>query len=489
MGSHEYDFDLVVLGGGPGGVATATSAALRGYKVAVVSANWLMGYGLEGAYKSKSMYELARHLHKARLYWGKAAAELSRDPIKVYQNTSAGAARLRNVHRHQLEKMGISLFEGFGRFEDPHTILVESQDSGETRTITGDKITIATGTRPRCLPGMDADHKHILTSDEVVNIHHSVESMLILGAGVIGCEFASIFAAMGTKVTLIDSQPSILPHDDPDISKLLAGSLRAMGVEIINNERSQGMEVMDGRVHTTLRSGRVVETESALLAIGRIPNTGDLNLEKAGVEMNKWGYIPVSDHMQSNVEHIYAVGDVGLRDCDTDLCLVHVAEAEGRAASAHMLQRDSSISPHNVPFIIFTLPMIAGAGLNEKEALEKYGAEVRVGKYAHVRNSRAHAMQSTEGFVKLIVGPPGDDRVLGARGIGEGVDVIVGQVAVMIEHGLPYTHLLNSIHAHPCLSESLKGAALMISGDLPPYISGEEKASFTPTGTWRTMGR
>jgi dihydrolipoamide dehydrogenase len=481
MNQTRYDFDVAVLGAGPGGVAAATALALRGQRVALVSAQWLMGYGLEGAYKSKTMYELAREFHKVRTRWSGAIKGATVDLSNLCSANEQGAENLRQVQRAHLAEMGIRLYEGYGHFVDPHTVEV-----GQHR-FTAAKAIISTGTRPRMLPGIEADGVHVMTSDEVVNVRRHIGSMVVLGAGVIGCEFASIFAAVGSEVILLDSQPRILNHEDPDMASFLARALRDLGVEVVSSARSEKIEIIDGKVHTTLTGGRLLVTDAALLAIGRIPNTNALNLEAAGVTLDKHGYIPVNDDMQSNVPHIYAVGDVGWRNCPNDLALVHVAEAEGRAAAAHILGNDHRFSDLNVPFIIFTIPMIAGAGLNEREAREKYGDGVRVGKYAHVRNSRAHAMQSTNGFVKLVVAPEGDDRILGARGVGEGVDVIAGEVSVMIENNLPYHYLLRTIHAHPSLSESLQGAAMIIAGEKPAYRDGEELAFSSATGAWQVV--
>lgn len=478
MSEHKYDFDVAILGAGPGGVAAATGLAMRGKRVAIISAQWLMGYGLEGAYKSKTMFELAREFHKVRTRWSGAIKGASVDLSGLFSANDEGARKLRQVQRSHLVGMGIELLEGYGRFVDPHTLEVGA------RQLSAEKIIIATGTRPRMLPGMEADERCILTSDEVVNVRHKYKSMAVLGAGVIGCEFASIFAALGTEVTLLDSQPHILSHEDPDTSAFLARSLSNLGVNVVNNARAESIQRQGDKAVTVLRSGQTLETEAVLLAIGREPNTGELRADLAGLELGKYGYVHVNEFMQSNVPHIYAVGDVGWRQCPNDLALVHVAEAEGRAAAYHILGQEHNFSDLNVPFIIFTLPMIAGAGMNEREAREAFGDGIRVGKYAHVRNSRAHAMQSINGFVKLIVAPEGDDRILGARGIGEGVDVIAGEIAVMIENDLPYSYLLKTIHAHPSLSESLQGAAMIIAGEKPCYQQGEELAYSNATGSW-----
>jgi dihydrolipoamide dehydrogenase len=210
-----------------------------------------------------------------------------------------------------------------------------------------------------------------------------------------------------------------------------------------------------------------------LVAIGRSACSGKMNLEVTGVETGQRGYIAINENMQTNMPDIYAVGDIGYRNTSTDMSLVHVAEAEGRRAAAHILGIDYQQSMDHVPYIIFTVPMLAGAGLSETAAREKYG-DVRVGKYPFARNHRAHAMRPPIGFVKLIVGPEGDDRIFGVRAIGAGSDTIIGAASLMIERELPYTYLLESIFPHPSLLECLKGAAHIIAGDRLQYEEGEE---------------
>ncbi|MFT7578401.1 MAG: dihydrolipoamide dehydrogenase [Myxococcota bacterium] len=460
-------FDLVVLGAGPGGATAAKAAALRGLRVALVDDGDLLGYGLRGAYQSKAMFEIAREHYVMRQRWELSLDRLAADFAKFTQASGAGADALRAVHRSEFDRAGITVVAGRGHFRDPHTIAVASA------LLHGAHIMVSTGTRPRVLPGVTLDGERILTSDEVVDHDDQPESLLVLGAGVIGCEFASIFAALGAQVTLLDTRARILSHEDPDISEVLRRSLERLGVRIEASVRCKGMEVRGEKVHTALDDGRILETDAALLSIGRVPNTEGIGLEAAGVTVDKWGYIPVDDDLVTNVPHIYAAGDVGMRPTDLDLCLVHVAEAEARRAIAHLCGDKRRLSTTHVPFIIFTLPMVAGAGESETSAREKYG-DVRVGKFANVRNHRAHARGTRSGFIKLIVGPTGDDRVLGVRAVGDGVDSVVGEVSLMIQNALPYTHLLDAIHAHPSLSESLHGAAQIIAQGALPYLDGEE---------------
>lgn len=465
-----FDYDLLVIGSGPGGVAAAKVVALQGRRVAMVTNDDLLGYGLSGAYKSKSMYEMAREYATFVNRWKVCPLGGRVNFAAMTEANTLNAEALREIYVRQFAELGIALLSGYGSFVDPHTVEVKGE------RYTAASIVIATGTTPRLLPELPNDPQRILTSDGIVLLDRDLKSLLVLGAGVIGCEFASIFAALGVKVTLVDSRARILPQEDADVSSFVASGFEQLNMEVRSNARAQSIVLTGDQVTTDLGDGHPVVTDAVLLAIGRVPNVGRLGLERAGVTTDRWGAIPVNEHLQSNVPHIYAVGDVGQRDTQLDLALVHVAEAEGRHAAGHILgQINDYLSLHHVPFIIFSLPMVAGAGESETTARERYG-EVRVGKYANCRNHRAHARRARAGFIKLIVGPAGDDRVYGVRAVGDGVDTIIGEVSTMIEHGLPYTRLLDSVHAHPSMSESLQGAARIIAGYATPYIEGEELA-------------
>lgn len=459
--SHMKRFDVLVVGAGPGGMAAATRSALKGLKVALVNGQGLWGYGIHGAYKSKGMYELAKdHLVATKIGRGYAPSPHEIDFREIHAQLLEGSAELEALYRTQIDMLGITEINGFASFVDAHTVDVEGAQ------FQADHIIIATGTRPRWLPGIERDSDSIMSSDEVVSLTQLPESLLILGAGVIGCEFATIFNTFGSKVTLVDSHPEILSHEDEDITEFLTKNFETNDIRIVPSARLKSMRDLDGRVVTTLEDGAIIETDMALVSVGREPCTEDLNLEAAGVVTDEKGYIPMNDHRQTNMPHIYAVGDVSQSGSELDMSLVHVAEADGHETVHHILGGQAPIPMNHIPFIIFTLPMVAGAGENEKTAREKYG-EIRVAKLNNVRNHRAHAMRSFMGFVKLIVGPEGDDRILGVRACGPQADTLIGEVSLCIQNNLPYTYLMDAIHAHPSLSESLHNAARMLAGLYP----------------------
>ena len=454
-------FDVLIIGAGPGGMAAATRGAIKGLKIGLVNGQRLWGQGIHGAYKSKGMYELAKdHRVATKPGRGYMPAAPDIDFTQVQTQLLQGAAELESMYEAQIEMLNITEIRGMAVFVDRSTILVK-----DTRYTAKDFI-IGTGTTPKWIPSIQRDDNRIMTSDEIVSLSVRPDSLLILGAGVIGCEFASIFNTFGAEVTLLDAQEKILAHEDDDIGAFLTENFRANGIAIIKSAKMSAMLVEGDQVVTTLEDGRRFSTDAALVSVGRTPNTNGLGLGDIGVKLDAQGYIKIDENCGTTVEHIYAIGDVGRRENSLDLSLVHVAEAEGHQAIGHILGGEPHAPMSHIPFIIFTIPLIAGAGESEKSAREKYG-DVRVAKLNNVRNHRAHAMRSFAGFVKLIVGPEGDDRILGVRACGPQADTLIGEVSLCIQYGLPYTHLMDAVHAHPSLSESLHNAARMLAGLYP----------------------
>ena len=464
MESADQHCDLAIIGAGPAGMAAALYASSQGMVVTLINGGDLLGYGLHGAYKSKGMYELADDRQVA-LKMGRGYLPSTSDVRfdEIRQQLATGTATLTEITLSYLAQMKVQVVNGAGRFVAPHTLAVNG------RHIRAPFFLIATGSRPRVLPGMEVDGKLIMTSDHVVDVDQGFGSLTVVGAGVIGCEFASIFNAFGIHVTLLDTADRLLSHEDPDISAFITTVFTRNGIDVRFGARTRSVSTIGGRVRTLLEDGSNILSDRALLAIGRMACSDTLNLGVTGIEPGRGGVIYVNDNMQTSVPHIYAAGDVGERKTPLDLALVHIAEAEGRLAVKHMLKQPATLRSSYIPFIIFSRPMLAGAGLTETLARKQFGP-VRVAKFLNARNHRYHAMRSYDGYVKLVVGPPGDDRIVGVRAVGAQADSVIGEAAVMIDNEIPYTYLLDSIHAHPSLTESLQNAARIIAGRLVPTL-------------------
>ena len=464
MGLLDQRCDLAIIGAGPAGMAAALYAASQGMAVTLINGGDLLGYGLHGAYKSKGMYELAKDRQVA-LKMGRGYDPSGPDVRfdEIHDQLVTGTATLTEINLGYLKQLEVRVVNGTGHFVDAHTLEVNGE------RIRAPHFLIATGSRPRVLPGMEVDGKLIMTSDHVVDVDESFRSLTVVGAGVIGCEFASIFTAFGVHVTLLDTADRLLSHEDPDISAFITTVFTRNGIHVRFGARTRSVGIVGGRVKTMLEDGSTIISDRALVAIGRVACSDTLRLPVTGIEPGRAGVIYVNDNMQTSVPHIYAVGDVGERKTPLDLALVHIAEAEGRLAVKHLLKQPSTLRSSHIPFIIFSMPMLAGAGLTETLAREQYG-DVRVAKFLNARNHRYHAMRAFDGYVKLIVGPPGNDRILGVRAVGAQADSVIGEAAVMIDNEIPYTYLLDSIHAHPSLTESLQNAARIIAGRLAPTL-------------------
>ena len=454
-------YDLAILGAGPGGMAAARRAAVKNKKVALINGARIWGHGLHGAYKSKGMYELAMAFRiSQKRGWGYIPSPGEVNFEELSQQLIQGTNELENIYLKQLKKLSIDEYRGLGRFVDPHTLAVGDNE------LSAENIIIATGTRPAIPDHITSDEKFIMTPDLFIRNTRNLKSILILGAGIIGCEFASILHALGVEVHLVDNKPAILNHEDEDIYKFLNHSFNAEGINVYHSSKLLEMKLEKGeKVRSTLDGNRTIITDAALISTGRLPNVESLALENAGVDTDNRGFIPVDNSTRTNIHHIFAVGDVGQRTKGIDMALVHVAEAEAHCAIDCLCEKQRSLIINHIPFIIFTMPMIAGAGMNENEAVQHF-PNVRVARYEYVNNHRAHAMRNYEGYVKLIVAPEEDDRILGVRAIGPMADSIIGEVSLLIEQDLPYTKLINMIHAHPSLSESLQSAAQLIEGSI-----------------------
>ncbi|HHL53430.1 MAG TPA: NAD(P)/FAD-dependent oxidoreductase, partial [Flammeovirgaceae bacterium] len=401
-------YDLCIIGAGPSGYAAAMRAVDYNKKILLVERNEIGGAGVtNGALSSKTWWELARNVdalyqHKAR--YNLSAPELNFDELKEQVNDAVKERKaLLNMHLEKLrsgaQAKDITFARGHAYLRSPHEVEITSEDG--KKTIYAEYIILATGSRPRKLPDIPIDEKIIMTSDGIANLQTFPRSMVILGAGVIGCEFATIFSMMKrTKVHLIDKGDRILPFEDEDVVRVIEQNMEAHDVLIHRNSRMVRMDIVDGEVEYELEytDGRheVFHVEKALVSVGRVPNYENLGLEEIGVEMDKRGII--DRDTQTSIPNIYAVGDI-----TADIALVNVGELEGRYAVDRIFGKPArKLVYENISTIMFLNPEVAGVGLNEQQARAK-GIDYKVASVDYHLIPRAVAKRNTQGFVKMLV--------------------------------------------------------------------------------------
>ncbi len=459
-------YDLCVIGGGPSGYAAAMRAIDFGKKVLLIEKDKIGGAGLfYGALWSKAMWEYSQKVIQIRQEIGKNTASFE-GMIKMADEVLFDRKFQMTVHMKLLqEETESKLFhyeKGEASFIDEHQIRIVKKDKGE-HIIYADHIVIATGSRPRLVENIPVDEKIIMTSNGIGNLGKLPESLVVVGAGVVGCEFATIFSNLGkTKVFLIDKGERILPFEDEDVALTVMENLEQNGVVIHKNSSLHKIEIRNNRVHYELKynDGKLesFEVEHALISIGRVPNTEGLNLDKAGVELTARGNIKEND-TQTTVPHIYAAGDVS-----ASIALVNVGEREGRHAVARMFGHHvKPLVYNNISTIMFLNPEVASVGMGEQEACEK-GITVKVAKIDYSCIARAIAMRKTNGFFKILVTNDEEMKILGMRAVGEHASSAIQAVAYLIHTNQGIEELAVMMHPHPSIIEGIQECVRMLLG-------------------------
>lgn len=443
--------DLIIIGAGPGGYETALEAAHRGMSVTLFNGGALGGTCLnEGCIPTKCLCkdsEIVAQFKEADKF-GIDDFTFSVDYGKILERKAGVITRLREGIGVMLKQAGVNVVEGIAQFKDAHTLTADGE------VYSAEKIIIATGSRSRSLqiPGYDLDC--VMDSTQILSIEHIPASLTVIGGGVIGMEFASIFANLGSKVTVIEYMKQVLPPFDSDIAKRLKQALSKRGVEIITGAAAKRIEQNEDYeiVVTYEAKGKeqtVVSTD-LLMAVGRAPYVEGLNLEASGVEYSAKG-IPVNDNMQTNVEHIYAVGDVNAR-----MMLAHVASFQGLRALNHIQGREDKIRFDLVPSAVFTLPECGMGGLTEEECKAR-GIETLVGKSFYRANGKALAMGEEEGLCKLIFEKE-SGLLIGAHIMGADAALLAQQAVDFMNVGATKDSISETIFGHPTLSEIILAA-------------------------------
>lgn len=467
------EYDLVVLGGGTGGYVAAIRASQLGMKVAIVEKEKLGGTCLHrGCIPSKALLRSAEvyRLMKNSQQYGVEIENFRLDFAQVQKRKENIVNTLHQGVKSLMKKWKIDLYHGFGRILGPSifsplsgTISVEYEDGRENTMLVPKYVLIATGSRPSALPGLVPDGVNIVTSDHSLEWDNLPSSVLIIGGGVIGVEWASLLADFGVEVTVLEYAEQILPNMDDAVAKELANQLKKKGIEIVTGAKVlPDASSSSGRMEITaeLKDGerKMFQAEKILLAVGRSPNTENIGLENTDIELEN-GYIRTSEFYQTKESHIYAIGD-----CIGGLQLAHAASHEGIIAVEHMNNlTPESLSYENIPSCIYTDPEVASIGLSEKEAKER-GMEVKVGKFPFQAIGKAHVHGDTEGFVKIIANKTNDD-IVGIHMVGPNVTELISEASLAKLLDATPWEISKTVHAHPTLAEVIGEAAMSVDGN------------------------
>ncbi|MEO6939598.1 MAG: dihydrolipoyl dehydrogenase [Candidatus Kapaibacterium sp.] len=464
-GTHSFEFDVLVLGGGPGGYPAAIRSAQLGMKVGLIEREKLGGVCLNwGCIPTKALLknaEVFAQMQNAK-EWGVSFDNMKVDFKAVVARSRAVSDRVVKGVEYLMRKNKIEVIKGNGALTGKNSIEVTGTD-GTKRTVTAKNIVIATGARARMLPGLKADGKQILSSTEAMSMDHIPESMTIIGAGAIGMEFAYFYHTYGTKVTVVEMMPNILPVEDTDVSIELEKVYKKKGLQIFTKTKVNGVTVGKGKTIVEIEpvaggEKQKLESECTLIAIGVMGNSENVGFEKLGLKMTK-GFLDVDDYMRTNVEGIYAVGDIA-----GPPWLAHVATHEGVVAAETIAgEHATPLDYDNIPGCTYCQPQVASVGRTER-ALKEAGVAYKVGLFPFTALGKARAINETEGFVKLLVDTKYGE-ILGAHMIGPEVTEILAEIVVARAHGATALSLLKTIHAHPTLSEAIMEAAGVAEGE------------------------
>ncbi|HEY7984149.1 MAG TPA: dihydrolipoyl dehydrogenase [Ktedonobacterales bacterium] len=457
MATDQQTFDLAVIGSGPGGYVAAIRAAQLGARVAIVEKQYIGGTCLNvGCIPSKAL------LHIAQIYaqfaeLGKLGINVAAPPTfdiakavafkdKVVKQLTGGVGQL-------LKANGATIFEGTGNVPEPGRVVVQTGDG--QRELRAAKIILANGSVPIMPPFPGIDGRNVIISDDAMNMPHVPESLVCIGGGVIAVELACMFAALGTKVTIVEMMPSIIPLEDDEASKLLARALTKRGVSINTGAR---VEHISDAGHlkrvtaTTAEGSKSFDGEYVLVAVGRKSNPAGLEgLIQRGLTLDR-GRVQANERMETNLPGVYAIGDLVGRTW-----LAHVAMMEGEIAAENCMGHDSIMDYGVVPRPIYTFPEIASVGMTEAEARQR-DDDVRAEKFPWVANGKALASDETEGFTKVVLGAYGE--ILGAVIVGADATNLITEFSLAMRAELTADEVIATIHPHPTLSEALREATL-----------------------------
>lgn len=452
-------YDIAVIGSGPGGYVAAIRAAQLGKSVALIEKDLLGGCCLNvGCIPTKTLLSNAAVLHQVKRAadFGITVGSVSFHYDQMKKRKDQVIQKMRSGLEGLIRSNKITVYKGAAQFETPKVLKVIGQDN---LFIDAEKIIIATGSIPMDVKAFPCDHKRILNSTSMLELTEAPQRLAIVGGGYIGCEFASLFQELGTKVTILEALPTILTAQGAQIAGFMTKSFTSKGMEILTNVKVARIENQGNSVRIELEGGKTLDADYALVSVGRKVYTEGLGLEKAGLKTTDRGYLDTDDSMETEVRGIYAIGDVTGK-----WMLAHVASHQGIIAAENACGHDAAVFYDAVPAVVFTSPEIATVGMTLEQA-QKKGIDATSGSFPFMALGKAQASMDTEGFSQIISDKK-TGQILGAIAIGHEASNLIAEMALAIQNELTLDSVIETIHAHPTLAESWHEAAL-IAKEMP----------------------
>ena len=455
-------FQAVVIGGGPGGYVCAIRLAQLGLKTACVESRGSLGGTClnVGCIPSKSLLNLSEEFHKVKNLSNKGieVGEVKLNLDKMMKSKDKAVTVLTKGVEFLLKKNKVTYYKGVGSFKSKNEISVKDSNKNET-LIFSEKVIIATGSVPTSLPGIDFDEKIIVSSTGVLKLDKVPKKMVVVGGGYIGLEMGSVWSRLGAEVHVVEFLDHITPGMDKEISNEFMKILKKQGIKFHMQHKVDKIEKKNSSavISTTDKDGnkKDFDCEVVLVSVGRKPNTEGLNLKKIGVNLDDKNRIQTDKNFKTNLDNIYAIGDV-----ISGPMLAHKAEDEGIAVAENIVGQSGHVNYDTIPGVIYTTPEVASIGKTE-EQLNDLNIKYKIGKFSFMANSRAKAIDDTEGFVKILADEKAD-KVLGAHLIGPHAGELIAEIGVAMEFGASSEDIARTCHAHPTFSEAVKEAALSV---------------------------
>ncbi len=456
------NFDVIIIGGGPGGYTAALKCAINGLKAAIVERENFGGTCLNrGCIPTKVLYSKARYLKRLKEPENGFKVEKFSFDFKDIINYKDGVvSSLVGGVEKLLKARNVKIIKGTGRIagKDPLAVMVRAESGSETR-LEAKNIVVATGSFPLLIPSFNIDHRNILTSDEILFLEEAPKSLIIIGAGVIGCEFANIFNEFGSRVAMIELLPDILSTEDREISRFIRKELKSRGIDVITSALVEKIHSKgDSGGIVSLKDGTKLEAEKVLISIGRGLNTASIGLSEMGVSMDEKGRLKVNEYNETSLKGVYACGDI----IDGPM-LAHKASYDGIIAADNISGKKVKKNYSILPWSVYTSPPIGTVGLKEGDkGLE--GLDYSVGRFSYAASGMALAMEESEGFLKVLV-DRGSGRIIGATGCGADVPELVAEISSFMHFNGTISDMETTIHSHPTLSEIVAEATMDSIGE------------------------